>query len=199
MINRIKNLSTIPVILTVTILLTSQTSVSSRCSINTLRNVCEICEERALSNLSTDSVCPACPEINCPTASLACIKLDSFEPFLKPNYTLSTNLPEGISDISFMLNISKNNQTKGAFQYDVRGQNFRTVIQENTGFIFYDLVNFNLPVQIGEELYSYNCIGSIDTTSAINGICSTIARNEEREPASYSFQFTALPSDSPLQ
>ena len=171
----------------------------AKCSINTLRNVCEVCEERALSNLSTDSICPKCSEVNCPSASLACIKLDSFEPFLKSNYTLSTNLPEGITNISFKLNIIKNDQIKGVFKYDVREQNFRTVIEENTGFLFYDLVNFNLPVQTGEELYSYSCIGSIDNTSAINGICSTIAPNEERKPASYSFKFTALPSENPLQ
>ena len=177
----------------------SPCSSFAKCSIQTLRNVCEVCEERALSNLSTDSICPKCPEVNCPTASLACIQLDSFEPFLKSNYTLSTNLPEGTTDISFKLNILKNDQVKGAFKYDIRNKNFRTVIEENTGFIFYDLINFNLPVQIGEELYSYSCIGSIDNTSAINGICSTIAPDEEKKPASYSFGFTALPNENPLQ
>ncbi len=176
-----------------------QTTAFARCSIKTLRNVCEVCEERALTKLDTDSVCPTCPEVNCPTASLACIKLDSFEPFLKSNYTLSTNLPEGDSDISFKLNISKNNQIKGLFKYDVRAQNFRTVIEENTGFLFYDLVNFNLPITLGGKLFSYNCIGSIENTSVITGICCTIPPDEGNKPKSYSFQFTAVPNESPLR
>ena len=64
-------------------------SASSHCSIRTLKNVCDICEERAIEKLQTDSIPAQCPEVMCPETSLACVKPDSFNPFLRTSYTLT--------------------------------------------------------------------------------------------------------------
>ena len=175
--------------------------VHAACSIRTLKNVCDICEERGLkkSNLGTDSLPAECPKVNCPEPSLACIKVDSFEPFLKSSYTLTAMVYSNEDDILFKLNTSKDPSSPQQFSYDVRYQNFRTVIQNSTGFIMYDVVNFNLPLYNGESVLSYNCIGGIDNSSTIKGICSTIANNESGNPQSYGFQFVATPNSSPLE
>ncbi|OGI18511.1 MAG: hypothetical protein A3B68_07135 [Candidatus Melainabacteria bacterium RIFCSPHIGHO2_02_FULL_34_12] len=173
-------------------------SVNARCSIEALKNVCNICAERAESKLTTDSTCPVCPEINCPSPSLACIKLDSFQPFLKSSYTITSN--DQNLNFLFKLNIVKNDNNKNLFLYDVRYRNFRTITQNNFGYLLYDIVNFNLPIEYDDYLYSYNCTGAIDNTSVIKGTCSTIANdNAETGIQTYSWQFTAIPSDTPLQ
>ena len=157
------------------------------CSIRTLRNVCEICEERAVSK-----------EVSCPQASLACIQADSFHPFLKANYTLSGMLGE--EEAIFKLNITRDLEFPIRFNYEVRYQNFRTALQNGRGFLIYDIVNFNLPVVVDQNLYSYNCIGVIDNTSNINGVCSTLAPGTGIDDLElYSWGFTALPNTSPLQ
>ena len=59
--------------------------VQANCSIRTLKNVCDICEERALkkANLNVDSANQNQPEVNCPTSSFSCIQQDTFIPLLK--------------------------------------------------------------------------------------------------------------------
>ena len=175
--------------------LTQQTA-SAYCSPRTLKQVCTACRDTALSELKTDSICPSCPETNCPAISQACIQLDSFEAFLKRNYTISANL--GGTNLVFKLNFLKNEQTPGTFYYDIRSSGYRLLIDNALGFLFYDIINFNLPVPFGEGLLSYNCIGAIDNTSLLKGVCSTVAQDEEGKPKSYGFQFTAIPSNSPL-
>ncbi len=192
----------LPYLILIIILLTTESlymSSFARCSIDTLKNVCDVCEERALSKLNTDSICPACPEVNCPQPSQACIKLNSFENFLSSNYTLNAMIWSGQPDEIYKLSISKSTDFNGAFNYDVRYKNFRTAAAGNTGFLLYDIVNFNLPLQLGDKLYSYNCIGGIDNTSSLKGVCSTIAQDDFGTVNVYSFPFTALPSSSPLQ
>ena len=176
-------------------------SAIARCSIDTLRNVCNICEERALSKteLKTDSACPACPEVNCPQVSQACIQVDSFTNFLASSYTVNAMIWDGEPDVTYKLNVSKNSEVIGSFKYDLRYNNFRTAVADSTGFIFYDIVNFNLPLDILGQTYSYNCIGTIDNTSQIKGLCSTIADDGEGKTTSYSFLFTAIPNSNPIQ
>lgn len=163
------------------------------CSIKTLKQVCDVCEERAINKLDIDSVCPpqTCPEINCPAISKSCIQVDSFTHFLKPSYTISTKLGE--SDFLFRINFSKNEDKTGVLQYDVRASNFRMLIDNAIGFLIYDIVNFNLPVIFGEALLSYNCIGVIDSESVIRGNCSTLSNNGEEKPVTYRWNFTAIP------
>lgn len=168
----------------------------AHCTPRTLKQVCTACRDTALSSLNTDSLCPACPEVNCPAISQACIQVDSFEPFLKKNYTISTNI--GGADLVFKLNFLKNEESPGTFYYDVRSSNYRSLINNALGFLFYDIVNFNLPIPLGNKLFSYNCIGAIDNTSILKGVCSTVAQDEDGKSSTYGFQFTAIPSNSPL-
>ena len=170
----------------------------ARCSVDTLRNVCNICEERALSKLNTDSICPACPEVNCPQSSLACIKPNSFVNFLSSNYTLNAMIWSGQPDLIFKLAISKDNDFTGTFKYDVRYRNFRTAVSDGTGFLFYDVVNFNLPLEIDDKFYSYNCIGGVDNSSSLKGSCSTITKDDSGTVQLYGFSFIATPDETPL-
>lgn len=184
------------------VLLATSTSVYAACSTKTLRNVCNICEERALSNLDTDSVCPKtiCPEVSCPSISKACVRTDSFQHLLLPNYTLTAMLlSQDTNDLTYKLSISKDANISGIFNYDVRYLNFRTALENSVGFILYDVVNFNLPITQKDKVLSYNCIGGIDNISNINGICSTIAPNEAGNAQLYNFKFTAIPASNPLQ
>ncbi|MBI3590779.1 MAG: hypothetical protein HY094_05300 [Candidatus Melainabacteria bacterium] len=180
---------------------TTVRGASATCSIRTLKNVCDVCEERGLkkSGLSTDSLPAEYPKVNCPEASLACIRTDSFGPFLKSSYTLTAMIDSNGDDVLFKLNTLKDPSSPQKFSYDVRSQNFRTVIQNGSGFIIYDVVNFNLPVYNGENILSYNCIGGIDNSSVIKGLCSTIANNGNGSLQLYGFQFTAIPNVGPLQ
>ncbi len=172
----------------------------SNCSIRTLKNVCDICEERALEKLGTDSASNGqCPEIKCPEPSLACVRLDSFKPFLKGSYTLVAMVWQDLPDVVFKIDISERAPTPNTFFYDVRNQNFKMALKDSVGFILYDVVNFNLPFGSGEKTYSYNCIGSINNDSAIEGVCSTVATDEEGNSLTYGWPFIAHPSDNPLQ
>ena len=131
--------------------------VNAACSTRTLKQVCDICEQRGLSKLSTDSKCPVCEPVNCPTASLACIRPDSFEGSLRTKYTLTTKLLDGENDIIFRINTVKSQDSPNTFSYDVRAQNYRVITSGGIGFIFYDIVTFALPVYSGTGLLSYNC------------------------------------------
>lgn len=173
-------------------------NAQAKCSSNILRNVCNLCEDRALSKLNIDSVCPPCEVVNCPQPSLACIRPDSFEKFLDSNYTLAGIVTEENETI-YRLNIRKEKELPGTFTYDVRLANFRPIVRDSVGFLLYDVINFNLPVVYNEEILSYNCIGVINNTSAFKGFCSTIAPDEEGNPKPYGFEFNALPNESPLQ
>ena len=168
------------------------------CSIRTLKNVCTVCEEKAVNKLNTDSACPVCPEVNCPAASLACIQTDSFAPLLKQSYTL-TGTVENEQNVVFKLNISKNETSPSSFFYDVRYRNFQIAIKDSIGFLIYDVVNFNLPYEVGNQMYSFNCIGGIDTSSVLRGNCSTIYKDSTGTAQSYSFPFIATPDESPIQ
>lgn len=74
--NAFKLLTYLIIIFITTVSFTQCASAKSRCKIETLRNVCQICEERALSKLDTDSVCP---EVKCPEVSKNCTELNSFD------------------------------------------------------------------------------------------------------------------------
>ena len=174
-------------------------SASSHCSIRTLKNVCDICEERAIEKLQADSVPAQCPEVMCPEPSLACVKPNSFEPFLRTNYTLIAMIWQDLPDVIFKLNISRNNLTSNSFNYDVRYENFRMALKESTGFLFYDIVNFNLPFNDGDKTYLYNCIGSINRSSILEGVCSTVTIDDQGNGKTYGWSFTAVPNESPLQ
>ena len=174
-------------------------STKAKCSIRTLKNVCNICEERALEKLSIDSACPVCPEVNCPAQSHACIQQNSFEPFLKQNYTLIAMIWQDQDDVLFKLNITKNTLDPRVFNYEVRYRNMHPVIRNSRGFLTYDIVNFNLPMEIGERFYSFNCNGGIDLNSTLNGSCSTIAPDNKGTPTLYSFEFVALPTRTGIQ
>ena len=163
------------------------------CSSRTLRQVCDACANTALNKLQADSLCPKCPEVNCPSVSKACIQLDSFTPFLKTGYTITKSSSDGVPEMQFNLVISKGEENPNLFSYDVRSPNLKLLVNSAFGFLLYDLVNFNLPVQIGDTVLSYNCIGSIDNTSTLKGVCSTIAKDEEGKPKPYSFLFTGFP------
>ena len=172
----------------------------SKCQIRTLKQVCDVCEERALNKLSTGSVCPQCPEVNCPAVSQACIRTDSFKPFLKSSYTLTAMIWEGHPDMVFKLNIIEGH-SPGTFLYDVRYRNFHIAISDNLGFLIYDVVNFTLPLSSGENnIVSYSCVGTIDNTSVLIGLCSSITRDSsDINLKSYSFPFTAVPDSNVLQ
>lgn len=172
---------------------------SSHCSIRTLKNVCEICEEHALEKLQADSIKTQCPEITCPEPSLACVRTDSFDPFLRSSYTLTAMVWQDLPDVIFKLSISKNNIVPNTFNYDVRYENFRMALKDSIGFLVYDIVNFNLPLNDGEKTYSYNCIGNIDNNSFLKGVCSTVISDEEGNGKTYGWSFTAAPSSNPLQ
>ena len=164
------------------------------CSIRTLKNICDVCEQRALNKLSTDSIkCPVCESVNCPTASLACIRPDSFEAVFRSKYTLTTQILDAKNDIIFRINTSKSQDSPNAFSYDVRAQNYREIINDGIGFIFYDIVNFTLPVYLNTKLLSYSCTGVIDNASVIKGYCSTAASSNNESPKTYGGTFIAIP------
>ena len=170
---------------------------NASCSTRILKQVCNLCEEKALSKLHADSVqqtCPVCEPINCPTASLACIKRDSFEPLLRTKYTLTTKLLAGDDDLVFRIDTSQSQDSPNTFSYEVRGQNYRLINNDGTGFIFYDIINLTLPVYAGTQLLSYNCTGAIDNASVIKGYCSIVAQgSNDSEPKTYGGSFTAIP------
>ena len=169
-------------------------SANANCSTRILKQVCDVCEQRALTKLSTDSIkCPVCEPVNCPTASLACIKPDSFEGVLRSKYTLTTKLLDGVNDSIFRINTIKSQDSPNSFSYDVRTQNYRPIINDGVGFIFYDLVTFTLPVYSGTLLLSYSCTGVIDNVSVIKGYCSTAASSNNDPPKTYGGSFIAIP------
>ncbi len=188
-----KTLVLIFLFLTLSILL--PLPVYANCSTRTLKQVCDVCEQRALNKLSTDSVkCPVCEPVNCPTASLACIRPDSFEALLRSKYTLTTKLLDGENDTIFRINTLKREDSPNAFSYDVRAQNYRQIINDGIGFIFYDIVTFTLPVYSGTQLLSYSCTGVIDSSSVIKGYCSCAASNNNNdEPKTYGGTFISIP------
>ena len=177
---------------------------NSACSVRTLKNVCDVCADRAVSKLntnalSTDSVSPNSQQVNCPSVSQACIQHDSFHAFLRQSYTLSAMVWEDQPDVLFRLNITRNENFPDTFTYDVRYKDFTLGVKDSTGYIIYDIVNFNLPFQVDDKFYSLNCIGGIDNTSVITGVCSTIDLDETNVTNVYRFPFTALPNTNPLQ
>ena len=174
-------------------LITASQAANANCSTRILKQVCDVCEQRAISKLSTDSTkCPACEPVNCPTASLSCTKPDSFEALLKSKYTLTAKLFEGDNDSIFRINTVKSQDSQNSFSYDVRAQNYREIINDGIGFIFYDIVSFNLPVYSGTQLLSYTCTGVIDNASVIKGYCSTsISSNNETK--TYGGSFISIP------
>ncbi len=169
-----------------------------KCSTRILKKVCDMCEERALNKLSTDSQSPVAGQVNCPTTSLACLQSDSYFPLLRENYTISI-MTNNKPDLLYKLNISKDINTPQYFNYKVRYANFQTALENATGYLSYNLVNFNLPLQFDSNIYSYNCIGLINNVSIISGTCTTIAENESGELHPYSSTFIAIPNFSPLQ
>lgn len=172
-----------------------------KCSTRVLKKVCDMCEERALNKLSTDSQSSP-PEVsgqvNCPTTSLACLQSDSYFPLLRENYTVSI-MTTNESDLLYKLNISKDINTPQYFNYKVRYANFQTTLEKATGYLSYNLVNFNLPLQFNSNIYSYNCIGLINNVSIISGTCTTIAENDSGELQPYGSTFIAIPNFNPLQ
>lgn len=169
-----------------------------KCSTRILKKVCDLCEERALNKLSTDSQSPISGQVNCPTTSLACLQSDSYFPLLRENYTISI-MTKNEADYLYKLNISKDISTPQYFNYKVRYANFQTALENATGYLSYNLVNFNLPLQFDSNVYSYNCIGLINNVSIISGTCTTIAENESGELKPYSSDFIAIPNFNPLQ
>ncbi len=165
----------------------------ANCSKRTLKQVCDICEEKAQSKLHPDASCPVCEKVNCPTASLACIRLDSFEALLKSKYTLTTKLLGDGGDLVFRINAAQSQDSPNTFSYETRGQNYKLINNDGFGFIFYDIVNFTLPVYAGTQLLSYNCTGAIDNTSIIKGYCSTITPDSNGQPQTYGGSFIAIP------
>ena len=182
----------LPAIITLFLSLTTVNSSIAKCSINTLRKVCDVCEEKAVSKLKTDSACPTCAK--CPSPSVTCIKLNSFSPFLKNSYSLALKTRDGEIEINFNLIIRKEESEPTSFSYDIRDRSYNPLVYESTGFLFYDLVNFNLPLSDGEKLYSYNCLGAIDNTSEIKGVCTTIANNESGEASAFGYLFSGVPN-----
>ena len=184
-------------ILLLLFLITIPQPANAACSTRTLKQVCDICEQKALSKLHTDSVqqtCPICEPVNCPTASLACTKPDSFAPIFKPRYTLTTKLLDGVNDIIFRISTTKSQDSPNSFSYDVKAQNYRTISSNGIGFIFYDVINFTLPVYSGTQLLSYSCTGLIDNSSIIKGYCSTISQSSnDTELKTYGGSFIAIP------
>ena len=175
-------------------LLTSCLTANANCSTRILKQVCDVCEQRALTKLSTDSTkCPVCEPVNCPTASLACMRPDSFEALLRSKYTLTTKLLDGVNDTIFRINTVKSQDSPNAFSYDVRAQNYRQIINDGIGFIFYDIVSFNLPVLVGTRLLSYSCTGVIDNSSVIKGYCSTAASSNNNPLKTFGATFISTP------
>jgi len=166
---------------------------NATCSTRILKQVCDVCAEKAQSKLHIDASCPVCEKVNCPTASLACIQLDSFKALLRSKYTLTTKLLGDGEDLVFRINTAQSQNSPNTFSYEARGQNYRLINNDGFGFIFYDVVNFTLPVYAGTQLLSYNCTGVIDRTSVIKGYCSTIAPNSNGQPQTYGGSFIAIP------
>ena len=166
---------------------------NATCSTRTLKQVCTICEEKAQSKLHTNASCPVCEKVNCPTASLSCIKLDSFEALLKSKYTLTTKVLGDAEDLVYRINTTQSQDSPNTFSYETRGQNYRLINSDGFGFIFYDIVNFSLPVYSGTQLFSYSCTGAIDNASVIKGYCSTVAPNTDGQSQTYGGSFIAIP------
>ena len=180
-------------ILLLLLLITIPLAANAACSTRTLKQVCDICAEKAQSKLHTDTSCPVCEKVNCPTASLACIRLDSFEALLRSKYTLTTKLLGNGEDLVFRINTAQSQDSPNTFSYETRGQNYRLINNDGFGFIFYDVVNFTLPVYAETQLLSYNCTGAIDSSSVIKGYCSTITPNSNGQPQTYGGSFIAIP------
>lgn len=180
------------VCLVCTLLFAWPQNLYAECPVSVLKNLCAACEERALSKLNLDSICPkqATQEFNCPSISKACVHYDSFLPFLKQKYTISANI--GGTNTLFYLNFKKNDDGYSIFNYDVRAQNQRSIITGATGYIYYDVVNFIIPLKYQDNYQPYSCIGIIDNTSTIKGSCTTTAKNGEGILTSYGWSFTAL-------
>ena len=168
-------------------------SANANCSTRTLKQLCDVCEQRALNKLSTDSTkCPVCEPINCPTASLACIHTDSFQGLFRSKYTITGKFFDSDNDTIFRINTVKNQDSPNSFSYAVRNQNYREIINNGVGFIFYDIVSFTLPAYAGTQLLSYSCTGVIDNVSVIKGYCSTsISSNNETK--TYGGSFISIP------
>ncbi len=164
------------------------------CSTRTLKQVCDICEEKAQSKLHIDTSCPVCEKVNCPTASLACIRLDSFEALLRTKYTLTAKLLGDGNDLIFRINTAQSQDSPNTFSYETREQNYHLINNDGIGFIFYDVLTFTLPVYAGAQLLSYSCTGIIDTVSVIQGYCSTVASSGNNDAQkTYGGTFIAIP------
>ena len=180
------------IILFFTLSLGLQSPTLAKCSIRALQNACMICEERAKSDLDLDSICP---EVNCPSPSEACIKPSSFEPFLKKSYSLTLDLTGIENSYTSTIYITKNLEFPNIFSYSVRDTFFRPLIEDGTGFVFYDTVNFTLPLVVNRYLLSFNCFGIIDSKSLIKGYCSTVTYDEiTRDRKMLGGLFTASPN-----
>ena len=167
-------------------------NANAACSTRTLKRVCDVCEERALKKLDTDSVCPSCPEVSCP-ANNSCIRLDSFDSLLRPVYAVTSASNDGGSKFLFWLNIQKNNESPSSFNYEIWSSDNNLLLKDTIGFLLYDVISFNVPVPSGASVLSYSCTGGIDSNSVLKGLCSTIAPDESGNPKSYSWDFTGLP------
>ena len=183
-----------PILVTL-LLLTSCLTAQAACPTRILKQVCEVCQQTALTKLQTDASvkCPVCEPVNCPTASLSCIKPDSFSGSLRTRYTITTNLLGTDNDLTLRFNTLKSQDSQNAFSYEVRAQDYRLINNDGFGYIFYDIVSFSLPVYIGSQLFSYTCTGGIDSSSVIKGYCSTIAPNTNGQPQTYSGSFIGIP------
>lgn len=174
------------------LILLSLLPANAECSTRTLKQICDVCEQRILNKLSTDSTkCPVCEPVNCPTASLSCMRPDSFAALLRTKYTLTAKLFEGGNDTIFRINTVQSQGSPNSFSYDVRAQNYRPIINDGIGFIFYDVISFTLPVYSSTQLLSYSCTGIIDRDSVIKGYCSTVSSSDP--PKTYGATFIAIP------
>ena len=90
---------------------------NATCSTRTLKQVCDICEEKAQSKLHTDASCPVCEKVNCPTASLSCIKPDSFEALLRSKYTLTTKVLGDAEDLVFKIDTTQSQDSPNTFSF----------------------------------------------------------------------------------
>lgn len=168
------------------------TVANAACSTRVLKRVCDVCEERALSKLNTDSICPPCEPVNSPSTSLSCITLNSFEEYLKSTYAISSTQREIL--LNFTASFVKNPGTPGIFKYNIWDANNKLTVSNNSAFLLYDVVNFSLPIISGNVIFSYDCTGGIDNNSVIKGVCSTIAQDENGTPSSFGFPFIAVPN-----
>ena len=168
------------------------TVTNAACSTRVLKRVCDVCSERALSKLDTDSICPPCKTVNPSSTSLSCITLSSFEKYLKSTYLISSTKRE--TPLNFTASFIKNPGTPGIFKYNIWDANNKLTVSNNSAFLLYDVVNFSLPIISGNVIFSYNCTGGIDNNSVIKGVCSTIAQDEDGTPSPFGFPFVAVPN-----